>query len=92
VSILEGEPIRSEQQLAVQINLFLNCFSIDTDLLLIAILYLDKIVVRCDDDFYLTPSNIKHAFFGCLVMAAKFYDDRFETNTIFSAIIGIKRL
>jgi len=72
------------------IALFLNCFEVNTDILIIAMIYLDRLVVRCtEEDFHLTNSNIKLALFSALVLSIKFYDDRFEKNTIFSAVACI---
>lgn len=86
--------MRNEEQLAALMQLFLNCFELSPEIVVIAIVYLDRLVVRCDtadDDFSLTQHNIKLALYGCLVLAAKFYEDRFENHTIFHAIVGISR-
>jgi hypothetical protein len=49
----------------------------------IALLYLDRLVVRSDDDLKLTDTNIKIIMTACLALAAKFSDDRYEKNTMF---------
>ena len=62
------------------------------EIAVVAIIILDRLLVRCDtadQEFNLTPTNVRLALSGCLALAAKFYDDRFEKNTIFSVIFGI---
>ncbi len=61
-------------------------------MMIIALIYLDRLVLRSSvNDFELSPSTVKLSLLTALVLAAKFYDDRFEKNTIFSAVAGLSR-
>ncbi len=98
MSDFEGGEVKSEPLLHESIVRFLKCFSLCSEIAIVGIIYLDRLVVRSDmsregheGEFCLTSANVHHALFGCLALATKFYNDQFETNTIFSAIIGCTR-
>jgi hypothetical protein len=98
VKDFEGVSVRSAQSLHDSICRFLKCFSLCSEIAIVAIIYLDRLVVRSDlssegldGEFCLTDTNVNQALFGCLALATKFYDDKFENHTIFSAIVGCSR-
>jgi hypothetical protein len=56
----------------------------------IALNYVDRLLM-INQDIILTYPNAKNITFTALTLAAKFYDDRFERNTLFSTIAKITR-
>ena len=83
--------MQSMQDICEKMNLFIKCFSITPKIVIVAIIYLDRLVVRGGEEFCLTKSNIKLALLGCLAIACKFCDDRFESNSIFSAVAEVPK-
>jgi hypothetical protein len=57
----------------------------------IALIYLDRLLVRSDADFVLTQTNIKRLVFGCLTLATKFFNDSYEKRTVFSIVAETTR-
>jgi Cyclin len=66
-----------------------------SEIVVVALIYLDRLVVRSlkdeDGEFCLTQTNIRHAINGCLALATKFYNDKYESRTMFSTVAGITR-
>lgn len=88
--IFNGESLETVEQIRGFLKLIMDCYLLDTDILVVALVYLDRLVLRCDEDaFGVTPANLKLLLLVSLALSAKYIDDRFETNTIFNAAVGI---
>lgn len=88
--LFESDEIFTTQRINELINTFLTCFSLDFEYVIVALIYLQRITSK-NVDLTLTYTNIKYLLYISLTLAAKFHDDKFEKQTIFSAISGLSR-
>lgn len=86
----DGETTRSLRDLFKHIDKFLECFQFTSEIIVIALIYIDRLLI---DNPYLalTKNNAKNVTFLGLTLAAKFYDDRFEKYTLFHVVGSISK-
>ena len=80
------------------IQLFMTCFDVGTEILISALIYIDRLLSMNNDsttgqnsNFVLTDVNAKSLLLAALTLASKFYLDKFEKNTIFYASGGLTK-
>jgi hypothetical protein len=88
--ILETEEIFTTRHANELINVFLTCFSLGIEYLVVALIYMER-VIKKNQDLVLTYTNMKNLLYLSLTIAAKFHEDKFEKQTIFSAVSGLTR-
>ncbi len=88
--MFDGEEVRTLRALYDHINKFLNCFQFGFEIVVVSLTYIDRLLME-NPDLTLTHKNAMNISFAALTLAAKFYDDRFEKNTLFCAVANISR-
>ena len=84
------------------ITTILNCYKLTSHILLVALVYLDRFLLRscpvndpsCGDqclNFQLTEETCKMAMVTALMLAAKFNTDNLEKKTMFNVVAGADR-
>jgi hypothetical protein len=58
--------------------------------MVIALIYIDRLLID-NPELTLTKTNAKNIAFLALTLSAKFYDDRFEKDTVFSFVGNITK-
>lgn len=68
----------------------MQCFDVGTEIILAALIYIDRLL-SLNKGLRLTELNAKPLLLSAMALAAKFYLDRFEKNTIFYAAGGLTK-
>ena len=90
MTAFEGEVVYSDIQVYKFISLFMTCFEVGPEIVVAALIYIERLLTY-NSELYLTETNSKSYLHTALVLASKFYLDRFEKNTIFYAVGGISK-
>lgn len=86
-----GEVFKSSEQIQSFIHLFLNCYNLNVAVLIVSLIYIDRLVLRCQEEFVLSQNKIKNTLLTALSLASKFLYDNFDSDTMFYAIGGIHK-
>ena len=90
MSVFEGETIYSDIQVYKFISLFMACFEIGPEIIVASLIYLERLLAK-NKNFMISVTTAKSLLHTALVLASKFYLDRFEKNTIFYAVGGLSK-
>lgn len=91
MKVFEGEIVYSDIQVYKFISLFTACFEVGTEVVVAALIYVDRLLSNEGIEI-MTPTTAKSILHTALVLASKFYLDRFEKNTIFYVAAGLSKL
>lgn len=70
------------------IQLFVKYFNVDTEIIVAALIYTDRILELNTDQLQISDSNALGFLLSALAIASKFYHDRFERRTLFHILIS----
>lgn len=90
MSLFEGENIYSDIQVYKFISLFMACFEVGPEIVVASLIYIERLL-RNNSDLVVTETTAKSLLHTALVLASKFYLDKFEKNTIFYAVGGLSK-
>lgn len=90
LSHFEGEMVYSDIQVYKFISLFMSCYEVEQEIVVAALIYTDRLLTL-NSHIQMTPTTAKSFLHTALVLASKFFLDRFEKNTIFYAVGGISK-
>jgi hypothetical protein len=90
VKVFEGEMVYSDIQVYKFISLFMSCFEVGPEIVVASLIYIDRLLSK-NKLLIITESTAKSILHTALVLASKFYLDRFEKNTIFYAVRGLSK-
>ena len=68
----------------------MNCFEVGPEIVVASLIYVERLLKK-NRGFNITETNAKSVLHAALTLAAKFYIDKFEKNTIFYAIGGLSK-
>lgn len=71
------------------LQLFLNSFDVGIEIMVAALIYTDRLLTLNKEWLVIDENNCKGFLHSALTLAAKFYLDKFERNTIFHILLGI---
>lgn len=77
-----------EKQILQLLNLFKSQFSVENEILIAALIYIDRVLEMNEDWLEIDDINETGFMLASLALATKFYDDKFERFTKFSTLIG----
>ncbi|TNV74291.1 hypothetical protein FGO68_gene7347 [Halteria grandinella] len=77
-----------EKQILQLLNRFKSQFSVENEILIAALIYIDRVLEMNEDWLEIDDINETGFMLASLALATKFYDDKFERFTKFSTLIG----
>ena len=83
--------VYSDIQVYKFISLFTACFEVGTEVVVAALIYVDRLLSKQGIEI-MTQTTAKSILHTALVLASKFYLDRFEKNTIFYVAAGLSKV
>ena len=72
-------------------QLFMQCFEVGPEIIVAALIYVQRLLRMNPDLITLNEDNAKGILHAALTLASKTYLDRFEKNTIFYAVGGLTK-
>ena len=69
-------------------QLFMAYFEVGTEIVVAALIYTERVLTLNSDWLVINEKNAKGMLHSALTLAAKFFLDRFERNTLFHILLG----